>query len=145
MSNPSFHEVQRFRQRWLWALMAVTGLVTAVGTLGLGAVIVLAAAVLLYRIRLTTEVREDGLYVQFAPFHRSPRRVPFEDIGAVETEHVGLLSYGGLGIRFATGVVAYLTATGEAVRVVRPNQRAVVVSTARPLDLVEAIEDGRGS
>lgn len=143
MSAPDFREVQRFRQRWLWALLAVVGVVTAVGTLGLGTVVVLGVALLIYRIRMTTEVRDDGLYVQVAPFHRTPRHVPFDDIEAVETEQVGLLSYGGLGIRFTTGAVAYLTATGDAVRLVRPNQRAVVVGTGRPLELVEALEARR--
>ncbi|WP_254534509.1 hypothetical protein [Halomarina litorea] len=143
MSDASFREVQRFRQRWLWALLAVIAVVTAVGTLGIGTLVVLGVALLIYRIRLTTEVREDGLYVQFVPFHRTPRHVPFADIEAVETERVGLLSYGGLGIRFSTGAVAYLISTGEAVRVVRSNERAVVVGTERPLDLAEALEGRR--
>ena len=143
MSDARFREEQRFRQRWLWAILGLTGLLTAVTTAGVGAVVVVAVALLFYRIRLTTEVREDGVYVQFEPFHRSPRHVPFEAIGAVETERVGLLTYGGLGIRFTPGTVAYLTTTGDAVRLVRPGRRTVVVGTAHPREFVDAIDAAR--
>jgi hypothetical protein len=143
MDDPPFREVQRFRQRWLWALILGVGLVTALPTFGLGALVVGAVAVLVYRCRLTTEVNAEAIEVQFAPFHRSPKRIRFDEIDAVDTERVGLLSYGGLGIRLTGGAVAYLATTGDAVRLVRPNGREVVIGTDRLDALVDAIEAGR--
>ena len=84
-----FREIQRFRQPWLWGLLGAQALLAAVdfgrgkrsGREVLGRLAAVGAAALLLRVAtLHTEVRDDGVYVKFAPLHRSYRRIPFADL-----------------------------------------------------------------
>lgn len=34
-------------------------------------------------LRLVTEVRDDGVYLKFAPLHRSLHRIPWEDVRSI--------------------------------------------------------------
>jgi hypothetical protein len=101
----AFHEEQRFRQPWLWLmLLGSLGLVCVPLMVGLiqqlvlgepwgaeplsdralasvgGATLLfsIALVVLFARMRLVTEVRDDGVHVLFAPFTR--RTIAFTDI-----------------------------------------------------------------
>lgn len=87
MSQPRFHEIQRFRQGWLWGFLIFStipvGLLVfavtideaggftpdALATLAAVLFALFAPLVLFYRAGLVTEVREDGLYCKFFPFH----------------------------------------------------------------------------
>jgi hypothetical protein len=138
-----FREVQRFRQRWLWALLGGTLLFAlAFGPAGfLGGGIVLAVATLLYLARLTTEVREDGVYVKFFPFHLSFRRFAWDEIERYEaTTYSPLGEFGGWGIRWRPGRIAYNVGGDEGVRIYRPNGRTVLIGSRRPDELAAAID-----
>lgn len=129
------------RQPWLWALLGVVGIVLlATGTVA-GLVIVLPVVALFYVIRLTTEVREDGIYVRFAPFHRSFRRIPFADIERVERTTFGALTYGGLGIRWTPNTVAYMTKRGTGVKLHRANDKAIVIGSQDAETLAATIDE----
>lgn len=138
----TFREVQRFRQRWLWAVVVGGGLVSAVTG---GPVGVLVAAVLVafvWSLRLVTEVRDDGLYVRFAPFHRSFRRVAWSEVESVEsTRYRPLREYGGWGIRWRPGTVAFSVSGSRGVLVERPDDRDLLVGSQRPDELATAIRE----
>lgn len=142
MADSSFREVQRFRQPWLWAVLTL-GLVLPVLVGGpLGALVGGAVALFVWSLRLTTEVRDDALYVRFFPFHGSPRRIPWADIEAVDAvRYRPLRDYGGWGIRFAKGRMAYNVSGSQGVRLSRPGQRELLVGSQRPYDLARAIRD----
>jgi len=149
----SFEEVQRFRQRWLWATIAVvsalavaTVLFRPTGPVVTALLLVLPAIGIpgTYLARLRTEVREDGLYVQLFPLHRSPRRVGFEDVTDQETvEFRAFRDYGGIGIRRTPDGWAYLVTGGGGVRVERgEGTPSVVVGSRRPDELERALAAG---
>ncbi|WP_122087941.1 hypothetical protein [Halalkalicoccus subterraneus] len=137
--SPSFRETQRMRQPWVWLLLGAIVVVTIpVGSIP--ALVVLAAvAALFFAIRLTTEVREDGVYVRFGPIHRTFRHVPFDDVERVETTRFGLLSYGGIGIRWTPDTIAYMTDRGDGIEIHRANAKSVVIGSQRADELAAAI------
>jgi len=126
MSEVLFREVQRFRQPWLWLLL-LAGLLPAVLIIGVGVVeqillgrpfgdrplpdgallavfasVAAFAAVLLrlfHTARLVTEVRPDGLWVQFVPFHRVPRHIDGIATFAAR-DYAPIREYGGWGLRW---------------------------------------------
>jgi len=138
--EPLFHETQRMRQPWIWALLALATVLSIVLSSVIGLAIVLIVAALLYSIRLITEVRTDGIYIRFAPIHRSFRRLPLDQITGVERTEFGLLTYGGIGIRWTPDTVAYMTTRGSGVKVDRENAKSVVIGSREPAELVSAFE-----
>jgi hypothetical protein len=104
-----------------------------------GLLIVLLIAAFVYSIRLVTEVRADGIYVRFAPIHRSFRRFPFDEVNRVERTEFGLLTYGGIGIRWTPDTVAYTTTRGSGIEIDRENAKSVVIGSQEPTALLQAI------
>ncbi|WP_224332592.1 hypothetical protein [Haloprofundus halobius] len=144
--EPTFREVQRFRQRWLWLFLGIVlAFSLLLGPVSIvGFAVAAAGASLLYNARLETEVRADGIYVQFAPFHRSPRRIRWEEIVSAEaTEYSPIGEFGGWGLRWRPGVVAYSVSGSEGVRIERTDDRDVVVGSQRAAEFAEAIDRTR--
>ena len=140
-SEVLFRETQRMRQPWILALVGVTSAPVLVFDFVVGLVVVLTAVGLIYSIQLTTEVRTDGIYVRFAPIHRSFRQLPFNEIVRVENTEFGLLTYGGIGIRWTANTVAYMTTRGSGIKIDRENAKSVVIGSQEPLELMEIIEE----
>ena len=115
-----FRESQRFTQAWIWLVVVAIGcfgwwafvqqtilgrpfgdrpapnsvLVVIWLLCGIGLPLLLATC------RLVTEVRADGLYVRFVPFHVRWKRFAFENITSCEARtYRPILEYGGRGIR----------------------------------------------
>lgn len=142
--QPRFREVQRFRQPWLWVLLGgVSLLMIAFGPISWGGLVVVGAvALLLYSLRLETEVRADGIYLKMWPLHRSVRRVPWSEIERYEsTQYSPLQEFGGWGIRWTPGKVAYNVSGDRGVRIERTTGRVVLVGSQRPEELVRAIDE----
>ncbi|WP_435349268.1 DUF6141 family protein [Haloarchaeobius sp. HRN-SO-5] len=143
-TDPVYREVQRFRQRWLWVLlggvallMLVSGPVSWPGLGILGAV-----AAFLYGLRLETEVRVDGIYLKMWPLHRSFRRIPWGEIERYEpTTYSPLREFGGWGIRWAPGRLAYNVSGDRGVRIHRTDGRSVLVGSQHVEDFVDALDE----
>jgi hypothetical protein len=141
--EPLFRETQRMRQPWIWVLLALTSVPALVVSSVVGLIVILTVAAFIYSIRLVTEVRTDGIYVRFAPIHRSFRRLPFDEIEQVERTEFGLLTYGGIGIRWIPGTVAYMTTLGSGIKIDRENATSVVIGSQQPSALLETISEMR--
>lgn len=137
------------RSKWLWAFIAVIGVVSLSwssvngvvwGTV-IGLVVLLLTVALLYSIRLTTEVRENGVYIQFSPFHRSFRRIPSAQIERVEVIEFGLLTYGGIGIRWNPNTIAYMTSRGSGIKIDRPDATSVVIGSQDAETLARTVDN----
>jgi hypothetical protein len=139
--EPLFRETQRMRQPWIWALLALTSVPVLVFSSVVGLIVILTVAAFIYSIQLNTEVRMDGIYVRFAPIHRSFRRLPFDQIEQVERTEFGVLTYGGIGIRWIPGTVAYMTALGSGIKIDRENAKSVVIGSQQTSALLETIND----
>jgi len=163
-----FQEVQRFRQWWLLALVyggsgAMIGLflygmfqqlvlgrtwgdkpMSDPALLIVGTGMVLFGALLIWlfaRMRLTTQVRSDGLYIHFFPLHlRGPKKIPLEEaVKAAAVTYRPIRDYGGWGIRMARGSRAYNVSGDRGVRIDFADGRHLLIGSQRPEALAEAV------
>jgi hypothetical protein len=111
-----FGEVQYFRQWWLWLVMLLP-LADMIWNLYhlwpanrdssqhdmivlLGIILPLLVLLLFLFMRLETEIREDGIYVRFFPFHLKFRKYDWREIDKIYLrEYKPIREYGGWGIR----------------------------------------------
>jgi hypothetical protein len=150
--GPLFEECQRLRGRGTLVGTAVLALLPAAGAILLWpdavaattlAVVAVVVPLFVAVAALRTTVDEDGVHVRFAPLHRRPRVVRFDEVTGVERVSVrALADYGGVGIRRDAHSWAYLVASGDALRLSREDRPDVVVGSARPAEFYRAVEAG---
>jgi hypothetical protein len=143
-TNPQFREVQRFRQPWIWALLGgISLLLIVLGPISWGGLIVVGAvATLLYSLRLETEVRADGIYLKMWPLHRSFRQISWAEIERYEsTQYSPLREFGGWGIRWTPGKLAYNVSGDRGIWIERTNGRTVLVGSQHPEEFARAIDE----
>lgn len=97
--------------------------------------------------KLDTEVRGDGLYIQFWPVHQSPRRIPFEDIEDVSVTTYSAMEFGGWawGIRIGPSLdsIAYRLRGSDGVRVTRTNDQDLFIGSQSAQELADAIRKAK--
>ena len=155
-----YREVQRFRQAWLWVIVVWVSLITIYSMvqqviMGMpfgnnpapDSVLVIIVIVVgfgfplfFYFTNLATEVRSDGLYLRFFPFHRSFRKIEPEGVirYAVRT-YSPIREYGGWGIRYGRKGKAYNVSGNRGVQLDFSNGKQLLVGSQRPEELVEAM------
>jgi len=107
-------------------------------------ILALAALVAVCMARLIIEVRPDGLYVRYVPFHRRPRRIALNEVTAVKAvAYQPILQYGGWGIRFTKKGKAYNARGSRGVRLDYANGRHLLLGSQRPDELAQMIEQQR--
>ena len=132
-----FKEVQRFRQPWVWViLLSITGLMLyfLIKQLALGEpvgnnpaadwlliflaiVFGLGFPILFYFLNLTVEVRTDGLYYRYFPFHLSFKKITYDSMSKCEARsYSALKEYGGWGIRYGRHGKAYNVSGNQGVQ-----------------------------
>ncbi|MDD3621314.1 MAG: DUF6141 family protein [Methanofollis sp.] len=161
MTEVRCREVQHFTSPWLWAfLLFIAGLAWwgAVQQLVLGipfgnkpasdegvAIITLIFGILFplffVIMNLTVEVRDDGIYYRFFPFHLVFRAVPWEKIKDVEAcTYRPFVEFGGWGIRWGGPKQrAYSTGGNRGVRVYCRDGKMVLLGSRDPEALVAAV------
>ncbi|MDT3437482.1 hypothetical protein [Haloarcula sp. 1CSR25-25] len=142
--DPTYREVQLFRQRWLWILLGGMALLMLVSgpLLWPGLAIIGVVATFLYSLRLETEVRADGIYLKLWPIHRSFRQIEWSDIERYESKkYRPLRDFGGWGIRWAPGKIAYNVSGNQGVWLERRNGGSVLVGSQHVEDFVTAIDE----
>lgn len=153
-----FREVQQFRQPLLWLLLGGMSVFMIVlfgaGFLKLQAannkfswllflppLIMIFVDLMLYTSRLVTEVRSDGLTVQFVPFHGTAQNISLENLAAHESIKVqALREYGGWGIRYSKAGKAYLVSGEQGVRLTYADGKRLFIGSQTPAELDRAIE-----
>jgi hypothetical protein len=104
-------------------------------------VILTMLAVLFWLLKLETEVRTDGLYVRFFPFHIQFRKFTAEDL----SEHYArtyrpILEYGGWGIRCGwRGGKAYNVSGNQGVQLVLKGGKRLLIGSQKAEELADAI------
>ena len=155
-----YREVQRFRQPWLWLLIAgIFGVTVWSFTqqimLGrpfgqnpasdtvvmiIAFVFGLAFPVLFLVANLTVEVRSDGLYYRFYPFHWSFRRISAETLWKHEVhKYRPIRDYGGWGISYGRGGKAYNVSGNRGVMLELSGGQRLLIGSQKPEDLANAI------
>jgi hypothetical protein len=160
-SPPLFREVQRFRQPWLWLLVLGVAALIWWGALTQlllgepwgnrpapdGAVAVLwlvfgvGLPLFFWSLRLVTEVRADGVYIRFIPFHWSFQHMPLTEVKQFEAKtYRPVLEYGGWGIRYGFGGKAYNVIGNRGVQLELTNGKRLLIGSQRPEEMVSAIQ-----
>lgn len=162
----AFREVQRFggwfRLFVAGSLVAAAGLggyatamslieepanmVAAVISVSCGVVMPLGIVVLFWINRLETEVRADGLYIRFFPFHLRFKRFAGEDlVECYARRYRPIMEYGGWGLRYGwKGGWAYNVSGNEGVQLVFNNGKKLLVGSQEAEGLETAIRSTMG-
>ena len=115
------------------------------GVVGIGVPIVIAGLFLF--LKLETEVRPDGLYVRYLPFHIHFKRFGPEDLSEYYArQYKPIREYGGWGIRcsFRNGK-AYNVSGKKGVHLVVKNGKRLLIGSQRAEELETAIRSIMGN
>jgi len=160
-----FREVQRFRQTWLWLIIAISGLITT-GIFGAGlyiqvglgkpfgnhpmsdaglaavfgfvALLHILLVLLFLTARLTTRIDREAVIFRFFPFHLREKRITWDRVAAcrvIRYNPVG--DYGGWGIKVGRKGKAYNVSGDRGVILELKAGGTVLLGTNRPEDLEE--------
>ena len=105
-----------------------------------GILVPIGIAVLFVSLKLETEVRGDGLYIRFYPFHLKFKRFGAEELSEYYArEYRPLLESGGWGIRCGKQGRAYNVSGNKGVQLVFKNGRQLLIGSQREKELEDAI------
>ena len=157
---PLYQETQYFRQLWIWALVLFISLLSVYGAvqqiiLGIpfgnnpapDIVLIITVIifgfglpVLFYVTNLTIEVRGDGVYIRFFPFHSSFHKIALKDIKTFEARTYNpIMEYGGWGIRYGLKGKAYNVSGNRGVQLELSEGKKILIGSQKPEELVKAI------
>jgi hypothetical protein len=96
---------------------------------------------LFQKMKLLTEVKEDGVYINFVPLSRQIMR--FEDIVTCEVRtYRPLREYGGWGVRYGRAGKAYNVSGNRGVQLKLSSGKGLLIGSQRPEELAQAIQAG---
>ncbi len=157
---PYFREVQKFRQWWLWILVIISSApiwyITIIqlffnkhlGKEQMPTVLLIVFFILIgillplfiFKVKLITEVREDGIYVRFFPFHFSFQRIPFEDLKDFHIRtYRPIVEYGGWGVRYGASGKAYNVSGNQGLQLEFKNGKRLLIGTQSPEQLISVV------
>ena len=160
-----FREVQQFRQVWIWVIVSVlAGLVWYAAVMQLllhrpfGGIPMpvfllvifwfifgIGLPALFFFCRLVTEVRDDGIYICFFPFHWTFRRIAFTEVKQYEVRTFRpIREYGGSGIRYVNKGKAYTVSGDRGVQIELLNGKQLLLGSQRAEELQRAIQTKYG-
>ena len=146
-----FSEKQRFTQPWLWLiLLGMNGLILVglvqqlvfgkpfgdkpIPDIGLVFVLLLTVSFTLWfrSLRLETQIREDGVYVRFYPFHRKTMFIPRSEIAEAYVRHYKpLREYGGWGLRGLDNNQALNVSGSQGIQIVTKKGHRLLIGTKK--------------
>jgi hypothetical protein len=155
---PQFREEQRF-DWYLTAMFCMPALIVGYGLyrsvwlnqpLLSGALlwpafaVAVVVAVWFLRLKLVTEVRDNGLYICFV-WLWPERTIPWEQVRSVETRtYRPIRDFGGWGVRWAARGIVYHARGNRGTRMVLASGERVLVGSQRPEELARAIAERTG-
>ncbi len=107
-----------------------------------GVILPIGIAVLFWLLRLETEVRADGLYVRYFPFHIKFKMFGADDLSEYYARtYRPIWEYGGWGIRCSFGKgKAYNVSGNKGVQLVFKSGKRLLIGSQRADELEEAIQ-----
>jgi len=152
-----FEEQQGLRQSWLRYLLpllviiAVTICIVQAYTreeslrdIVIAITILFIATIFIFSIRLETQIKTDGIYVRFSPFHPKPRHYSWDMIDIVYIrKYNSLREYGGWGIR--TDLLmrknwAFNISGSTGIQLVLKDGSLLLIGTQKPLEAAAALK-----
>jgi hypothetical protein len=143
-----FHEEQRFRESWLWALIAIpiVAVVIAIAAaprmdtsaILLAAGVCVLVAVLFFVARLETTVTGDGVVVTFHGLWPT-RRILLDDIAEYAPMHYTMWDSGGWGVHLGFAGFTYNVSGNEGVHFTLKRGAQVLVGTQHPAEFAAGV------
>ena len=160
MSKPYFNEVQKFRQPWMmavifspfiiWIFVLVKTMSSTEKTDSESAIAVILAGLimagltfLLFKVKLETGIRKEGIYYRFFPFHFRKKLISKAEIRSFEVrQYKPITEYGGWGIR--PGIRgrgrAYNVSGNMGLQLYLTNGKKLLIGTQKPSEIGKAME-----
>jgi hypothetical protein len=157
-----FTETQRFRQWWIWLIVVGINALFAWGIYGqvimgnpmgnnpmsdtgilIGAGISVVFTIFMGSLRLTTQLREDGIYVRFFPFHRAYRHYPWHTLQHVYVRTYAPLSeFGGWGLRWgwSGSGIAYNVSGNQGLQLKFNDGKKLLIGTRQPQEMEAVLQ-----
>ena len=159
-TSPIYREVQKFRQVWIWVIVfALAGLAwyEAVKQLLLHRpmpdipsviswfIFGIGLPALIFFSQLIIEVRDDGIYIRFFPFHRTFHRIAFTEVKQIEVRtYRSFKEYGGHGIRYGSKGKAYTVNGDRGIQIELLNGKRLLIGSQRAEEFWRAIQEKYG-
>jgi len=156
-----YRETQRPNQIWIWALVlpfAIFSWYSVIQQVFMGIPLgskpapnisliifwlifgIVFPMVLIWFLKLIIEVRADGVYIRFMPFHLNYRRFLYKDIVNYELIDYSFSEFGGWGIRVnIKGEKSYTMHGKQGVKLKLKNE-TVVIGTQKQIEMINAID-----
>ncbi|WP_343747775.1 hypothetical protein [Fluviicola sp.] len=161
MEKSRFSETQKFRQWWLWFILAGTKglmgfLIVTQAMYGkpfgeskwenisllIGFFIMLVISMLFFILRLETKISDNGIFVRFFPLQLKYRHYKWEDLDQVYLrEYSPIAEYGGWGIRysFSGSGKAFNVSGRTGLQLVFKDGRKVLIGTNKAEDMMQVL------
>lgn len=155
-----YREIQKPRQFWVWIVVLLIALLFTYGFIQqilLGNpfgsnpapdwlllifwfIFGIIFPVVLAFFKLIIEIRVDGVYIRYVPFHLRYRRILFKEIENYEPIVYSFFEFGGWGIRVnSLGEKSYTMYGNKGIKINLKNE-TVVLGTQKQNEMIEAIE-----
>ena len=100
---------------------------------------------LMFSARLIVEVRDDGLYVRFVPFHIKYKMYPFDQIQSFHARQYNpIREYGGWGIRYGSSGKAFNVYGNRGIQIQFSDGGSLLIGSQKPDQLVSAMQQASG-
>jgi len=133
-------------QEILYGIETGTDPDTHLGIIIMGLVLGLGVPGAFSTIKLTTEVRDDGIYLMFFPFQFKFQRLPLADIVSFKVREFNpRKEFGGWGIKYGASGKAYTMNGNYGVQVDFEDRSELMIGSRKPQELVIAIEKAKSA
>ena len=156
-----FREEQKFRQLWLMIIIMATSVLPWIGLIYqiifghkfgnnpapdwmiiiIWVLFGIAFPLVFFNTKLITEVGQTGIYLKFFPFHRKFKFFPFDEIESFkEREYRPIREYGGWGIRYGFGGMAYNVYGNKGIQLVMKNKKKILIGSQKSYEFFKSIQ-----
>ena len=160
-NKTTFREEQQFRQIWVWIILLIPTIILwhiTIQELIFGNVVGNSNAskeaifvfwlffgvlfpLFFYKLKLITQVRQDGIYIQFAPVHFSFKKIRLDNLKRHYVRTYSPISeYGGWGIKYGKTGKVYNVSGDRGVQLEFTNRKDILIGSQKPEQLDSAIE-----
>ena len=161
-NNIIFHEEQQFRQIWVWVILVIPTIIlwyiaiqelifgNTVGNdnmskemlfvfwLGFGVLLPL----FFYKLKLITQLRQDGLYIKFVPVHFSFKKIQLDDLKKHYVRTYNPIGeYGGWGIKHGKNGKVYNVSGDRGMQLEFIDRKNLLIGSQKSEQLDSAIRE----
>ncbi len=161
-----FEEIQRVRQAWIFAVVIIITVLIWYGAVQqlifripfgnnpppdpimvvLWIVFGILFPIFFFSVKLITQVRSDGVYYRFFPFHLSYHKISLDEISKYEkTTYKAIKEYGGWGIRRGKKGKAYNISGNQRIMFKLKKGRTLMIGSQKPDDFKRALDSAFNS